>query len=169
MNRTLKVSLLIVGIFACGVVVGGFGAKRFFPSYRGPGPGGGGPDGFGPSVLRRLTAELALSEQQRAAIEPIIKRTGDELRVLRQESVKQSGAVIEAMNAAVTAELTEPQREKFEVLKEAQKARMKAYMEERQRRRAEGGDRDRDRGERGDRGERAPGEPAGPPPAPPAP
>lgn len=162
MNRSLKVSLLIVGIFACGVVVGGFGAKRFFPSHRPPG-GGGGPDGFGPSVLRRLTSELALSEQQRAAIEPIIKRTSDELRVLRQESVKQSGAVIEAMNTAVTAELTEPQREKFAVLKEAQKARMKAYMEERQRRRAEG---DRDRGERGERGERNPGEPGrAPPPA----
>ena len=140
MNRSLKVSLLIVGIFACGVVVGGVAVKRFQPPAR----SGGGPEGFGPSVMRRLTSELELSEPQKAAIEPIIKKAGDELRELRRESMKQSGAVIEAMNTAVTAELTPGQREKFNVLKETQKARMKAIMEERQRRRSEGGERGRD-------------------------
>lgn len=155
MNRNLKGTLLIVAIFACGVVVGGVAAKQFYGHGRPP----GGPEGFGPSVMRRLTSELGLSEQQRAAIEPIIKKAGDELRVLRQESMKQSGGVIEAMNAAVTAELTDAQREKFNVLKEAQKARMKTIMEERQRRRSEGGERDRDR-ER----ERAPFDQAKPPP-----
>lgn len=144
MNRTLKVSLFITGIFACGVVVGAFGAKRFAPAHRPPG-GFGGPEGFGMSLMSRLTAELALSEEQRAAIEPVIKRAGEELRVLRQDSMRQSGAVIEAMNVSVAAELTPEQRAKFEVLKEAQKARMKAIMEERQRRRAEGGDHERDR------------------------
>ena len=98
MNRNLKGTLLIVAIFACGVVVGGVAAKQFLGQGRPP----GGPEGFGPSVMRRLTSELGLSEQQRAAIEPIIKKAGDELRVLRQESMKQSGGVIEAMNAAVT-------------------------------------------------------------------
>ena len=155
MNRNLKVSLLIVGIFACGVVVGGVAAKRFQPPGRSPG-GPGGPEGFGPSVMRRLTSELELSEPQKAAIEPIIKKAGDELRELRQESMKQSGAVIEAMNTAVTAELTPGQREKFNVLKETQKARMKTIMEERQRRRSEGGDRDRERGRDRDPAESAP-------------
>lgn len=166
MNRTLKVSLFIVGIFACGVVVGGFGARRFIPHSRPP--GGGGPDGFGPSVMRRLTSELELSEQQRVAIEPLIKHASDELRVLRQESMKQGGAVIEAMNTAVAAELTPEQREKFTVLKDAQKARMKALMEERQRRRsAEGGDRDsREPGRRSPENSGPPG-PDGPPPSPP--
>lgn len=163
MNRTFKLSLLIVGIFACGVVVGGFGAKRLSHPARPP----GGPEGFGPSVLRRLTSELELSEQQRAAIEPIIKKAGDDLRLLRQESMKQSGAVIEAMDTAVSAELTPAQREKFVVLKEAQKARMKAIMEERQRRRAEAGvgergDRERDRDRGRDRERNA--EPVRPPP-----
>jgi hypothetical protein len=158
MNRTFKVSLMIVGIFACGVVVGGFGAKRFIQQQP-PRPAvGGGADNFGPNILRRLTAELELTEQQRAAIEPIISGAGERLRTLRQESMRESGAVIEAMNAAVTAELTPAQKEKFAVLKEAQKARMKAFFEERQRRRTEGGERDRDR-ERG-RG----GEPRRPPP-----
>lgn len=160
MNRNLKLSLLIVGIFACGVVVGGFGAKRFIHPAR---PPGGGSDGFGPSVFRRLTSELELTEQQRAAIEPIIKKAGDELRQLRQESMKQSGAVIEAMNTALNAELTPAQREKFTVLKETQKARMKTLMEERQRRRSENGGGERE----GDPSRRPPESGPRPPDAPP--
>lgn len=139
MNRTLKVSLLIVGIFACGVVVGAVGARRLASPPR---PAGTGADGFGPHMMRRLTAELELTEAQRIAIEPLIKSANDELRILRRESMRQSGAVIETMEAAVSAELTAAQREKFAALKEAQKARMKAIMEERQRRRGEGGERD---------------------------
>jgi hypothetical protein len=71
--------------------------------------------------------------------------------------MRQSGAVIEAMDSAISARLTEEQREKFVVLKEAQRARMKVIMEERLRRRAEG-ERERER-------EREPGRmpPGGPP------
>jgi hypothetical protein len=133
MNRTLKASLLITGIFACGVIVGGFGARRVAPppAHRPP-PA---PDNFHPHVMRRLTSELGLDAGQSARIDPVIQRAGEELRVLRQESMRQSGAVLEKMNGAVSAELTPEQREKFEVLKEAQRARMKAAMDERQRRR----------------------------------
>lgn len=160
MNRSLKVSLFILGIFACGVVVGGFGARRFAPPPRHP---GGGAEGFGPHVMRRLTSELNLTDPQRAAIEPIIKRASDELRDLRRESMRQTGAVIETMDTAVSAELTPGQREKFVVLKEAQKARMKSIMEERQRRRAEGGERERER----EPGRRSPESEAPAPDAPP--
>jgi Spy/CpxP family protein refolding chaperone len=134
MNRKLKVSLFILGIFACGVVVGAFGARRLAPPMRGP----IGAEGFGPQVMRRLTDELGLSDAQRAEIEPVIKQAGEQLRELRRESVRQSGAVIEGMDAAISARLTEEQRAKFVVLKEAQRARMRVIMEERQRRRAEG-------------------------------
>jgi Spy/CpxP family protein refolding chaperone len=110
-------------------------------------------------MMRRLADELDLTAAQRAALEPILKRAGDELRVLRRESMRQSGAVIEAMNAAVAAELTPEQRERFAVLKEAQKARMRALMEERQRRRSEGAERESDGGER--EGGPRPGGPGG--------
>lgn len=159
MNRTLKLSLLVTGIFACGVVVGVFGERRLAPPSppaKAETPPRPAPEGFGPQTLLRLTAELGLTEAQRAAIEPVIGRTGEQLRTLRQESVRQSGALIEAMNTAVAAELTPEQREKFEVLKEAQRARMRTIMEERQRRRAEG--------ERGDRGGEGPRRSPPPPP-----
>ena len=119
MNRTFKLSLLVAGIFGCGIVVGAMGARRLAPppppavETTPPRPA---PEGFGPNTLLRLTSELGLTEEQRAAIEPVITRTGDQLRALRQESVRQSGALIEAMNAAVSGELTPEQREKFEVL-----------------------------------------------------
>jgi uncharacterized membrane protein len=153
MNRKLKVSLFILGIFACGVVVGGFGARRLAPPARGP----AGAEGFGPQMMRRLTDELDLSVAQKVEIEPVIKHAGEQLRDLRRESMRQSGAVIEAMDSAISARLTEEQREKFVVLKEAQRARMKVIMEERLRRRAEG-ERERER-------EREPGRmpPGGPP------
>lgn len=140
MNRTLKISLFILGIFVCGVVVGAVGARRL-AERSSRAHGGGGPETFGPHLMRRLTSELALTQDQLAAIDPVIKQAGEQLRELRRDSMKQSGAIIEAMDAAISAELAPAQREKFVVLKEAQKARMKAIMEERHRRRsAEGGD-----------------------------
>ena len=167
MNRTLKLSLICVGIFACGVVVGGVGMKRFGPRSRPPGMGA---DGFGPNIMNRLASELSLSTAQRAAIEPIIQKTSDELRLLRRESFKQTTALVEAMDVALAAELTPEQREKFAAFKAEQKARMKTLMEERQRRRPEGGSGPGERREHGDDRERRPPEDgAGPPPPQPAP
>jgi Spy/CpxP family protein refolding chaperone len=158
MNRTLKVSLFCAGLFACGVVAGGFATLRFGQKFRGPGP-----DGFGPQTMKRLTAELDLSEAQRASIDPIIEQTWSELRVLRRESMAKSTEVIEAMDAGVAAQLTPDQREKFGALKEAQRMRMKKAWEERQKRRDEGGDRERRGGGRSPEGdERGPMRP--PPP-----
>ena len=154
MNRTLKVSLLVAGIFACGVVVGAVGGRHIAAKNKpDKPPQGPSSDGFGMRVMRKLGDEIGLTPEQRAAIDPIISKAGDELRELRRESVKQTTVVIEAMDAAVAAQLTPEQREKFIKLKEEQKARMKALFEERQRR-------------RGENGEREPGADAPPPPPP---
>ncbi|MCU0791594.1 MAG: hypothetical protein MUE42_01795 [Opitutaceae bacterium] len=158
MNRTLKLSFFCAGIFACGVVVGGLGAKKHFARPPAAGPGNAqpasAPEGFGPHQLRRLTAELALTEPQQAAIAPVLEKAGEELRQLRRESFRQSSAIIEAMETVVAANLTPEQKVKLAALQEEQRARIKAKMEERNRRRAEGG-------------ERREGEP--PPPPPPRP
>lgn len=141
MNRTLKFLLLCGGIFICGVVVGGFGARRLWEP---PQP----PDSFGPRTMQRLTVELSLTHEQRAVVEPVINRAADELRRLRRESWKQSSAVIEVMDEGVSAALTSEQRIRFAELKAAQRARMQAAMEERQRRRADGEGPRRENGER---------------------
>jgi Spy/CpxP family protein refolding chaperone len=173
MNRTLKVSLLVAGIFACGVVVGGVaGRHHASKSNKDKAQQGPSSDGFGMRVMRKLAEEIELTPEQRAAIDPIISKAGDELRDLRRESVKQTTVVVEAMDAAVAAQLTPAQREKFIKLKEEQKARMKALFEERQRRRGENGERepgaDGKPPSRGEQRERPAGEDMPPPPPPPA-
>lgn len=141
MSRTLRFLLLCGGIFVCGVVVGGFGARRLWEP---PQP----PDSFGPRTMQRLTAELSLTDEQRAVVEPVIDRAADQLRRLRRESWKQGGTVIEAMDEGVSAALTPEQRIRFAELKAAQRARMQAAMEERQRRRTENDGTRRENGER---------------------
>ena len=144
MSRTLKLSLVCAGIFACGVVVGVVGARRLAPvhAHRAP-PAQPTPppsEGFGPQQLKRFSAELGLTEEQKVAIAPIMDKTGEDLRQLRRESFRQTTVIIEAMEAAVSELLTPAQREKLVVLQAEQRARMKAKMEERLRRRGEGGD-----------------------------
>jgi Spy/CpxP family protein refolding chaperone len=141
MNRTLKFILLCGGIFICGVVVGGFGARRFWEPPRPP-------DSFGPRTMQKLTAELALTAEQRAIVEPLINHAADELRRLRRESWKQGSAVTERMNEGVLGALTPEQRIRFAELKAEQRARMQAAMEERQRRRSENDGPRRENGER---------------------
>lgn len=143
MNRTVKLSLFCAGIFVCGAVAGGFAARKCIkPAKPQETAQPGGPqDGFGPQQLRRFSAELDLTEPQKAALLPILEKTGEELRQLRRESFRQTSAVIEAMEASVAQLLTPAQREKLAVLQTEQRARMKARMEERNRRKAEGGDR----------------------------
>lgn len=162
MSRTLKLSLLCAGIFACGVVAGALGAKKFIKPPHPDRPPQQQPEGFGPQQLRRFSAELSLTEAQQQAILPILEKAGDELRQLRRESFQKSSKIIEAMEASVAGLLTPEQRERLAVLQEEQRARIRAKIEERNRRRAEGGEQRRE----GERSERRPDEGMPPPPAP---
>jgi Spy/CpxP family protein refolding chaperone len=132
MNRTLKLSLLCGGIFLSGAVAGGFATRhlgRFNPQPR--------PESFGPQQLRRLAEGLDLTTEQRDTIGPILQKAGDDLKVMRKESIARATQVIEAMDAAVAAVLTPVQRERLATLRAEDRARMKTLMEERQRRMAE--------------------------------
>lgn len=159
MNRTLKIVLVFTGIFLCGVVVGAVGARRYAHANPPPRSGLGGIDeGFGPRTLSRLGTELKLSDEQRAVIEPIVNKAGEDLRRLRNKSMQQTTGVFEAMDSQIALELTPEQRIRFAELKAAQRQRMKTYMEERQRRAGEN--------ERREGAERPnwPDRPEGPPP-----
>lgn len=158
MNRTLKLSLLCAGIFVCGAVAGGIGVRRLLP--QGP------QDNFGPRTMQRMVADLQLTDAQRENIEPKIRAAGEELRRLRRESWKQSGAVMEAMDAAIVAELTPEQRQRFEAIKAEQRAKMQAAMEERRRRDNRDG---REGGQGAGENKNAPRPPAPGPDAPPRP
>lgn len=145
MNRTVKLSLVCAGIFACGVVVGMVGARRLAPVHARVSPPAQPPppppDGFGPQQLKRYSSSLNLTESQKVAIAPVVEKAGEDLRQLRRESFRQTTAIIEAMEVSVSEMLTPVQREKLVVLQAEQRARMKAKMEERLRRRSENGER----------------------------
>ncbi|MEY4488151.1 MAG: hypothetical protein RIQ79_659 [Verrucomicrobiota bacterium] len=132
MNRTLKLSLLCGGIFLSGAVAGGFAVRQLPRGNNQPKP-----ENFGPQQLRRLTDGLDLTKEQKDAIKPILQKTSDELKEMRKESIAQATRVIEAMDTAVAALLTPAQRERLKVLRAEERVRMKAFMEERQRRMSE--------------------------------
>ena len=155
MNRSLKISLIFTGVFLCGAVVGGVATHRFFRSGPPPGRAGNAEDTFPTRIVRRLNADLGLTAEQRALIEPIVKKTGEELRRLRKESTQQTSIVYEEMNTRLAEHLTPEQRERFAELRAAQRQRMKSFMDERQR--AAGGADRREGAER-------PRRPEGPPP-----
>ncbi len=129
MNRTLKLSLLCGGIFLAGAVAGGFAVKNLPRQGNQPRP-----EAFGPQQLRRLADGLELTKEQRKAISPILQKTGEQLRVMRKESIAQATREVQAMDAAVGALLTPAQRERLAVLRVEDRARMKKLMEEHQRR-----------------------------------
>jgi len=166
MNRTLKLSFLCAGIFLSGVVAGGYAMRHF-------GRGGGQPrmDSFGPQQTRRLTEGLDLTKEQRNAIRPILQKAGEDLLVMRKESIGRATQVIEAMDMALNAQLKPEQRERLVELRKKERVRMKASMEERQRRQSEReaeASRNTERRRENDPQRRPP--PAGettPPPAPP--
>jgi Spy/CpxP family protein refolding chaperone len=145
MSRTLKLSLVCAGIFACGVVVGAVGARRFpAPPQRAKAAAQLNPvpsDGFGLQQLKRYSSGLGLSDEQKIAITPIMEKAGEELRQLRRESFRQTTTIIEAMEATVSELLTPAQREKLVVLQAEQRARMKVKMDEHLRRRGESDER----------------------------
>lgn len=164
MNRTVKLSFFCAGIFACGVVAGGLGVRKCIKPPAPPAKENS-QEGFGPQQLRRFTTELGLTEPQKEALLPILEKTGEELRQLRRESFRQTSSVIEAMEASVAELLTPAQREKLVVLQTEQRARMKARMEERNRRKAEGGKTEGGERHEGEKPERRPDE-GMPPPSP---
>ena len=122
-------------------MAGGFAVRQFPRGNNQPKP-----ENFGPQQLRRLTDGLDLTKEQKEAIKPILQKTSDELKEMRKESIAQATRVIEVMDTAVAALLTPAQRERLKVLRAEERVRMKAFMEERQRRMSEReGERDKAR------------------------
>ncbi|HRE82290.1 MAG TPA: hypothetical protein PLN52_14690 [Opitutaceae bacterium] len=107
MSRTWKVTLVFVGIFVAGAVVGGFVSLRIARSFV---QQRGGPDQFALSHKGRLTESLDLTPAQQVRIGAAIDEASEELRKYRKETVR----VFQAMDSRIAVELTPAQKEKFE-------------------------------------------------------
>ncbi len=117
MSKSVKVTLVFVGIFFAGAVVGGFLSllvARSFVQHR------GGPAEFAVFHKGRFDGDrYQLSPQQKARIDAIIDETSEELRKARRESSR----LYQAMETRISAELTPQQRRVFEEMQKRMRER----------------------------------------------
>ncbi len=132
MDKTWKVVLVFIGIFAAGLVVGGLVTLRVVKSLAPPRMGS--PEQFGPQLIKRFTTKLELTPDQQEKIKPIITQGAEELRQMRRTAWINSQAVIDRMEAEIAAQLTADQKVKFDQMLAEQRERMKRFLEERNRR-----------------------------------
>ncbi len=117
MSKAVKVTLVFVGIFCAGGVVGGFVsllAARSFVQHR------GGPAEFALFHKGRFDSDVfQLSPQQKTRINAIIDETSEELRKVRRES----GRLYQSMETRIAAELSPDQRREFEEMQKRRQER----------------------------------------------
>ncbi|HMD61406.1 MAG TPA: hypothetical protein VKG78_08245 [Opitutaceae bacterium] len=150
MAKTWQVILATVAIFLAGLVTGGataLGVVRWVVRHRAaaagqagplvqPGPfgqrmggAGAGVQQFGPQLMRSFANQLDLTEDQRARIMPIVRRTAGQLARDRREIQLTSALAIEKMQDEVAEVLTPEQRVKFEDLIRQQRARLQQFKQ----------------------------------------
>jgi len=156
-DRPWKLVLLLAGIFAAGVVTGGFVTVRFGRQFlaRAHVP----MEQWGPNRLKLLTDRLALTPEQQEKLGPIIKRDADELAKVRNSSMTELRRIMDQMDHDIAQVLTPEQKEKFEKLSRELRERFPRLRE-----RLNGGP----RGPRDHPPGDAPPPPPGPPPDKPA-
>ena len=136
MDKPWKVVLAFIGIFAAGLLVGGLVTLRVVKNLAPARMGS--PEQFGPQLMKRYTAKLELTPEQQDKINPLIMRAGEELRQMRRATWTNSQAVIDRVEAEISAQLTPEQKTKFEQMHLEQRDRMKRFLEERARRLKDG-------------------------------
>jgi len=133
MAKTWQVVLATIAIFVAGAVAGGATAVGFlrWRNNKAPaaltGGGAGHPnrvEQFGPQLMRNFANQLDLTEEQRARIMPIVKRTAGQLARERREVQLTVALAIERMQDEIADQLTPEQRNKFEELIAKQRAKL---------------------------------------------
>jgi Spy/CpxP family protein refolding chaperone len=143
MAKTWQVALATIAIFVAGLVTGGataLGIVKWAGRHPRANAGGmplmGGRPGqlqqFGPQLMRSFENQLDLTEEQRARIGPIVKRTVAQLGRERREVQLTSALAIEKMQDEIADILTPSQRSRFEELIAQQRARLQQFRQSQQ-------------------------------------
>lgn len=141
MVKTWQVILATIAIFVAGLVTGGataLGLVKWAASRPrmngallaplGVRPGWGTMQ-FGPQLMRNFAGKLNLTEDQRAKIEPIVRRTAAQLGRERHEVQLSSALAIEKMQDEIMPLLDSEQRTKFEELIAQQRSRLQQFRQ----------------------------------------
>jgi Spy/CpxP family protein refolding chaperone len=149
MNKPWQICLVLIAIFVTGAVSGGLVAFHIARKNLSHPPL---PEVWGARQFEHFAKVLNLTPPQRRVIEPLMKKNMEELARLRRQAMRTADDIFERMDAAIAAQLTPEQRNRFEkIVKERREVRRQLH----------------DRGGRGGR-EPPPGaSPEGPRPPPP--
>ncbi len=141
MVKTWQVVLATIAIFVAGLVTGGataLGVVKWAASRPranasilaplGVRPGAG-PTVFAPQLMKNFSGKLDLTGEQRAKIEPIVRRTAAQLGRERRDVQLTSALAIEKMQDEIAPLLSAPQRAKFEEIVSEQRARLQQFRQ----------------------------------------
>ena len=92
----------------------------------------GQPQQFGPQLMRSFERQLDLTDDQRAQIEPIVRRTASQLGRERREVQLTTALAIEKMQDEISNVLTPDQRTKFDELVAKQRQRLQELRQQNQ-------------------------------------
>ena len=136
----------VIAVFIVGAIVGGLSTTAFMRGHFLRVMKDGPPPGVHKPIAERLTADLALTAEQRAEVERIVRDFGPRFGEFEERMRTEVRGVMNEMEARIREVLTPEQQAKYD-------ARIKAMHEEMDRRGArrhgwDGGRREREPGER---------------------
>jgi Spy/CpxP family protein refolding chaperone len=127
MNKPWQVCLMLTGIYVFGGVCGGLVgyqiARRAYRHQRPPGE-------WMHRRIDRIDRELKLTPEQRARIDPIVKRHTEELTDAWRQSMTASRENVERMEKEIGAELTPEQRAQLDQFLQERRERFRKFMQE---------------------------------------
>ncbi len=129
-----KVLSAFTGIFLAGAVTGGFVGVPLSHHF---GPKPITTEQFGPQQMKKMTEQLDLTPAQREKLKPIFKQAGDDLKTTRKEAFKATTDIFERMESAISIELTDAQRVRFNEMQAQERERRKQWMLERAKQRGD--------------------------------
>ncbi len=123
MNKPWKVVLAFTAIFLAGAIFGGLLMARIGPrlAQRRGGP----PPPPSPMMLRHFAERLDLTPVQKEKIRPLVERAEEEVRTMRQTSLKDTGVILRRVQREIAAELAPEQRKKLERMQVRQRELMR--------------------------------------------
>lgn len=124
MNKPWKVVLAFIAVFVAGAIFGGLLMVRIGPRIMEQKRAKSMPP-TPPMLLRHFTDQLDLTAAQKEKIRPMVEKMEEEMRALRQNSLKETGAMLRGLQQRFAAELTPEQRKKLDKLQENQRERMR--------------------------------------------
>jgi Spy/CpxP family protein refolding chaperone len=123
-----KVALYLAVIFLAGAVSGAVVGWNSAKQSRGPRHPVKDMCDF---MKKKLRDRLALTPEQMTRIDPIVERTGQEMRAVHRKTTEEIEAIIQRSNAEIAKELTADQKAEFDKMEQERQEWLKKRSQDR--------------------------------------